>query len=138
MELRKFIATTIREYLNEQQILNGYMTLKELYGTEYPDDNELIWEFVSNYEFDKTKYRVIEIDVDEYFKKYIDEIKNISSEQKKIIKYYTKNINNILDTIIVVNRFETLIIDGYHRLAAFHNNNIQKIKALDISDEAQT
>jgi hypothetical protein len=135
MKLRKFIATTIREYMNEQRIFGEYITLKELYGNEYPDDDELIWEFVSKFEFDKTKFKIIEIDVNEYFEKYVDEMTKISSEQKKIIKNYTKNINTILDTVIVVNSFEKLIIDGYHRLAAFHFSGIKKIKALDLSDE---
>ena len=31
MELRKFIATTIREYLNEQQVLNEGKQIGELY-----------------------------------------------------------------------------------------------------------
>lgn len=135
MKLRKFIATTIREYLNEQNVLNGYITLKELYDNEYPDDNELIWEFVSKFEFDKTKFKVIEINVNEYFKKYVDEMENISSEQKNIIKYYAKNINSILDTVIVVNSVDKLIIDGYHRLAAYYFSGIEKIKALDLSEE---
>ena len=45
----------------------------------------------------KIKFKIIEIDVNKYFEKYIDEMNNIDSEQKKIIKNYKKNINNILD-----------------------------------------
>ena len=35
MELRKFIATTIREYLNEQQMLNEYITKDIVYLKDY-------------------------------------------------------------------------------------------------------
>ena len=53
MELRKFIATTIREYLNEQYDISSYITLKELYSNDYPKQHELIWEYVSQYDFEK-------------------------------------------------------------------------------------
>ena len=35
MELRKFIATTIREYLNEQKMLNEYVTKDIVYLKDY-------------------------------------------------------------------------------------------------------
>ena len=105
--------------------LGKYFTLKELYSNEYPDNNELIWEYVSNFEFDKTKFKIIEIDVDKYFKKYVDEIAKISLGQKRIIKNYTKNIDSILDTIIIINSIDELIADGYHRLAAFQKTDFR-------------
>ena len=137
MELRKFINETIREYLNEQDSSNNsnYITLSDLYRNDYPDDNELIWEYVSRYEFDKTKFKIIEINVNEYFKPYEKEMSNINSNQKKIIKQYIKNIDNILNTIIVVNSYEKRVVDGYHRLAAFALSNINIIHALDLSEE---
>ena len=35
MELKKFIATTIREYLNEHQMLNEYITKDIVYLKDY-------------------------------------------------------------------------------------------------------
>lgn len=136
MGLTKILLLEYDQTIGKKLIdLGEYITLKELYGNEYPDNDELIWEFVSRLEFDKTKFKIIQIDVDEYFKEYENEMSNIGYEQKKIIKYYKKNINTILDTVIVVNNFEKQIIDGYHRLAAFYFSGVKKIKALDLSDE---
>ena len=132
---KKFIQTTITGYLNENYKLSSYITLNELYDGEYPDQNELIWEYVTHNDFNDVKFKIIEINVNEYFDKFKDEIKHISSEQKRIIKKYQDNINNIKDSIIVVNSYDHLIIDGYHRLAAFYLSGIEKIKALDLSEE---
>jgi len=35
MELRKFIVTTIREYLNKEQVLNEYITKDVVYLKDY-------------------------------------------------------------------------------------------------------
>ena len=76
---KKFIQTTITGYLNENYKLSSYITLNELYDGEYPDQNELIWEYVTQNDFNDVKFKIIEINVNEYFDKFKDEIKHISS-----------------------------------------------------------
>jgi GNAT superfamily N-acetyltransferase len=114
-------------------------TLNNIYDGDYPDEDELIWNFVGNQDFD-VPFTVKTLNADTL--KYmlldtygVDELKDLfrkmQPDQKATIEYY-KNDPNLSNHIIVVNK--NIIVDGNHRaLAAVLAN--KNIKCVDVSEE---
>ena len=114
-------------------------TLNNIYGGDYPDEDELIWNFVGNQDFD-VPFTVKTLNADTLkhmlLDTYgVDELKDLfrkmQPDQKATIEYY-KNDPNLSNHIIIVNK--NIIVDGNHRaLAAVLAN--KNIKCVDVSEE---
>lgn len=100
---------------------------------DYPDEDELIWQFIGSYDFEKKEYSIKEIDIDEIISN--DFIENFNDNalpwQKKYIKQLIKNTTF---KPIIVDLDEKIIIDGNHRLMAMYLAGIKKIKIVDINE----
>lgn len=128
---------TLKHYILEE---SSHKTLYDYLGY-YPDDDEVLWEFVSPYQFKNDKIdSPKEMNIEELYnnlnvvggyEKYKDSVKGIEKESKIKIKDIRKNIREYIDDPIII--MEDELIDGYHRLVAFYLENIDKIKVLDIS-----
>lgn len=106
------------EFLKEETI-----TLKNLYKNSYPDDRELIWNYVGKRDFDTpfeinilSKHKVLFALLGQYNAEHVDEIVDkLNPEQIEILDYYKKQ-PNISDNIIVMS--DGKIVDGNHRALA--------------------
>lgn len=100
---------------------------------DYPDEDELIWQFIGSYDFEKKEYSIKEIDIDEIISN--DFIENFNDNalpwQKKYIKQLIKNTTF---KPIIVDLDEKIIINGNHRLMAMYLAGIKKIKIVDINE----
>ena len=129
--------TQLKQNVKEDST-NKQTTLDDLYQGEYPDEDELIWNFVSNQDFDvpftvKTlnantlKYMLLDTyGVDELK----DLFKKMQPDQRATIEYY-KNDTNLSQHIIVVNK--NIIIDGNHRALAAALRGVS-INCIDLSE----
>jgi hypothetical protein len=127
MESRKFIATTLRKSLNEQQILNE----SEIYGTS--NEPPPSWKVgrttikikdVQKY-LDENDIPVIEIPVKDIFNKCA----HTDKTDKETLDRSERS--DLIFPIIVLKKngkYHT-VLDGHHRLLKAKNNNIDKIKA---------
>ena len=123
-----------KEFINESKT-----TLNNIYDGDYPDEDELIWNFVGNQDFDVPfTVKTLSADtlkhmlLDTYG---VDELKDLfrkmQPDQKATIEYY-KDDPSLSNHIIIVNK--NIIVDGNHRaLAAVLAN--KNIKCVDISEE---
>lgn len=117
------------KYLKIYELFQNSMTLNELYNYELPNKNELIWGFVSIYDFDKD-FGLCDINVSKWYNLIKDSIKYITPEQSNIIDEYKD-----IDKPVVIHSDENILIDGYHRIVSAYKNGIKDIKALDLFDE---
>jgi hypothetical protein len=102
---------------------NQTITLADIYGGEYPDDDEIIWNYVSDSDFDipftvQTIHPTVldQVLTMQYGVEDIEDLYNkMQPEQEEIIDHY-KNDPNLSQQIIVLN--QDRIIDGNHRALA--------------------
>lgn len=122
---------------NEEQ--NNSITLSDLYINDYPDDDELIWNYVGRGDFDipftiKT-IRPVALDqilTNQYNVEHIDDLfDKMEPEQEDIVQDY-KDDPKLSDRIIVLS--SDRIVDGNHKaLAAVLAN--KPIKYIDIAEQ---
>lgn len=107
------------EFLTE----SAQTTLNQLYGGDFPDRDELIWNFVGNQDFDvPLKVKLLSADrietmlLDTYG---VDELRDLfrkmQPSQEATIEYY-KNDPSLSSHTIIVNK--RIIVDGNHRALA--------------------
>lgn len=115
------------------------ITLSQLYTGNFPDDDELIWNFVGtdDFEIPFTIYtispqRLAQYLTSQYHIEHIDELFDMmDDDQKEIVDHYT-NDPLLSNQIIVMS--DGRIIDGNHRaLAAVLTKT--SIKYIDVSEE---
>ena len=122
------------EFLIETDI-----SLSQLYSNDYPDHDEIFWNYVSNSDlntkFEVEKLSPMKLDIlllSQYRVEHIDEIVDmLKDEQIEIINDY-RSSPNLSDSIIVV--ANNRIIDGNHRALAAALNNVS-IKYIDLDQE---
>ena len=106
----------------------------------YPDDDEVIWEYISECDFKNEhieppkKMNVSELyhslNVAGGYEKYKYSIKDMDSESKQKIEDMRKNITEYADDPIII--FDDELLDGYHRLYAMFKEEIEWVNVLDI------
>lgn len=135
----KIIKITESQLCLLKESLNT-ITLNQIYSEDYPDESELIWEFVSEMDFnDKFQIKTFNpiiiynnwemgngTTIKEAFENYADK------DQKRIVKYYMKNLNEIKNKFIVTNG--NMLVDGFHRVTALALSDIDNIKGIDLED----
>lgn len=118
---------------------NKTITLADIYDGAYPDDDEVIWNYVGDSDFDIpfTVQTIQPIVLDQiltmqYGVDHIEDLYDIMQpEQIEIIDDY-KNDSNLSHQVIVLN--QDRIIDGNHRAVAAVLAN-KPIKYIDVSEE---
>jgi putative chitinase len=131
-----------KEFLLEQK----KTTLNKIYSGEFPDRNELFWEFVSSSDLDKPievqtmpKHKLMFQILGQYGVEHIEEIEDmLKDEQREIVDHYIKD-PSLSNQIIVI--ADHKIIDGNHRaLAAAIKGvpiNYVELDSLDDADEEE-
>lgn len=123
----------VREFISESTT-----TLKSLYGDNYPDRDELFWDWVRPGELELpltvqtlSKHRLLVQLLSQYRAEHIDEIVDLlNDDQRNIIERYRSD-PNLSNKIIVIaaNR----IVDGNHRALAAALNGTS-IKYVDLAE----
>lgn len=118
------------------------ITLREVYGGSFPEDDEIIWDYVRPNELDE-KYRLVEIDpvawVNHKFDDgttYLQRFKKASKEQKEIVKNYRSRATSVAadkSHPIVISSAISEVLDGQHRIVAMALEKIRKAWAVDIA-----
>ena len=131
-----------KEFLLEQK----KTTLNKIYSGEFPDRNELFWEFVSPSDLDKPievqtmpKHKLMFQILGQYGVEHIEEIEDmLKDEQREIVDHYIKD-PTLSNQIIVI--ADNKIIDGNHRaLAAAIKGvpiNYVELDSLDDADDEE-
>ncbi len=117
----------------EESIINQ-TTLSDLYGSDVPGDDELIWQYVNTAEYSDDIFDIKDMDIEKAFSMLRDSIEHISPENLDIINNYKDNIEDIKDDVIVIDSISNNIVDGYHRLLALKESGVPTIKVIDLSD----
>lgn len=115
-----------------------YITLNNHYKTK-PDEQELLWNFISDNDYYNDGLKIINIKVNDIIKLYnngdfLDSVEFMEDEQKEIVKYYKDNPSEIKNNEIVISSYEKILIDGYHRVLAAYELGIINLNAIDIDD----
>ena len=124
---------------DNKQLDENDISLSQLYSDDYPDHDEIFWNYVSNSDlntkFEVEKLSPMKLDIllmSQYRVEHIDEIVDmLKDEQIEIINDY-RSSSNLSDSIIVV--ANNRIIDGNHRALAAALNNVS-IKCIDLDQE---
>ena len=124
---------------DNKQLDETDISLSQLYSNDYPDHDEIFWNYVSNSDlntkFEVEKLSPMKLDIllmSQYRVEHIDEIVDmLKDEQIEIINDY-RSSPNLSDSIIVV--ANNRIIDGNHRALAAALNNVS-IKCIDLDQE---
>jgi predicted nucleotidyltransferase len=127
-----------KEKVTTESISNT-ITLSDIYDGAYPDDDEVIWNYISDSDFDIpfTIQTIQPMILDQMLTMQygVDDIEDLfdkmQPEQVEIIEYY-KNDPNLSQQVIVLN--QDRIIDGNHRAVAAVLAN-KPIKYVDVSEE---
>lgn len=115
------------------------ITLEEAWWGEYPAQEELIWNYVGQMDFENEEFPVIEIDPvdlvgedregDTIWSQYVD---HAEDWQKELVDYYRQHIDEIRNTYIIVDGSSGNIVDGNHRLIAMALEGVRNAKAVDV------
>ena len=129
-QIRESIRRILREEENEMET-----TLYNIFG-EYPDEDELIWNYVGQLDFKKLKFPIKRVDIRDLVNKdFIENFKsNAESWQKKYVKHITKNIDKFNHIPIIVDFDNNIIIDGNHRLMGMYLSDVKYVYVVDIND----
>ena len=129
----KNLQENIRRILREENEMET--TLYNIFG-EYPDEDELIWNYVGQLDFKKLKFPIKRVDIRDLVNKdFIENFKsNAESWQKKYVKHITKNIDKFNHIPIIVDFDNNIIIDGNHRLMGMYLSDVKYVYVVDIND----
>lgn len=118
-----------------------YVTLNQVYDGDWPADNELLWEFVSEDDMD-VPFKVIVLNPVEWFVTYkpdgtttMDVVykQHATKGQKKFVQSLMSQAAHIATSQYLVVDDMTLV-DGFHRLTAMALVGITKAQAVDLSE----
>jgi len=109
------------------------INLSDLYS-EYPHQKELIWEFVTEDEFENELFDITNCDIKSIFEDW--RIKDMYGEsdhiQTDLIKHYRNDIEETKKSIIIIDSDSKILIDGYHRIVALYLEGVDKIQCVDL------
>ncbi len=98
----------------------------------YPDEDELIWQFIGELDFENEDFPVQIDDINKYATPQF--IKNFNKRalpwQKALVDDKKEDIDSIKDIPVIVH--EDIIVDGNHRLMALYLANAQLIKIIKL------
>ena len=107
--------------------------LSELYN-EHPHQSELIWQFVTEDEFESEYFETSTCNPQIIFEEW--GIKDMYGEsdhiQTDLIKHYRNNISETKESIIIIDSDSKILIDGYHRIVALYLEGVDKIQCVDL------
>jgi hypothetical protein len=128
-EYNKFKTKGQRRITVNFESVDDTITLNTLYDEGYPDENEMIWNFVGLKDFN-IPFKIKTITLDE-LKTKKELYSPMNADNKKVVELYKKS-KNLSNEIIVMS--DGMIIDGHHRAKAALLTK-QPIKYIDISDQ---
>lgn len=127
-----------------EQVTSQTVTLNQVYDGDWPEENELIWDFVGPVDMD-TPFPVITINPVEIFKNFkpdgvtpMWEVYKDSATraQKKLVTSFRKQAQKIAKSDYIVVSGDELV-DGFHRVAAMALEGITAAMAVDLVDEEE-
>ncbi len=121
-----------------------WFRLADIYD-DWPDDDEILWEFVSAKEYDNTMFAEVKISPSQWCNEsYVgdgvsvcDSFEHATKRQKKIVKEYQKEIRDGDDIghLVIIGGEENRLVDGHHRLIACYEEGVKSVLALDLAQE---
>ena len=110
------------------------MKLDDFYGNNYPDEDEMIWNFIGESDYEDTDFAVTFVPVQKYVtQSFIENFNtNATPEQKSLVDEYRED-PSLKDTIVIV--AGDILVDGHHRMMALYLQGIPKVKAIDLYGE---
>lgn len=99
---------------------------------DYPDEDEMIWNFIGTNDFEEEDFHVKEENIaiyatNEFISRYN---KYAQPWQKALVDEKRDNIEEVKDIPIVVH--QDIVIDGNHRLMAMYLAGIKKINVIEV------
>jgi hypothetical protein len=124
--------------MNSNDLLREYTTLKDIYKGDYPDRQDVFWDFVTPSDLNRSlkiySIRPIELRItltSQYrVESLYDLLDMVKDERLDIVKRYRKH-PNLSDFIIVM--ANNRVIDGNHRALAAALNNVS-IRYVSLND----
>jgi len=125
--------------MRARQLLEDTTTLNQIYGDEYPDDRDNIWNFVTLRDFDipHTVFTIRPSELRQYLLsqygvEHLDELFDMMNpEQNEVVQNYMRD-TRLSDNIIVVQNYR--IIDGNHRALAAALKGVP-LRAIDLDED---
>lgn len=129
---------------------SSYETLDEAaYDDEYPEEDELLSQFVSPEDWDTVRFAVVTINPVEWFRQVdvggmtMEEAFRDLAEgwQKRLVKSYRRQAKKLAaESCLIINADPDLpadarMIDGFHRTVAFALEGITSAQALNLACE---
>jgi hypothetical protein len=110
--------------------------LSDLYN-EHPHQDELIWEFVTEDEFDSKHFETSVCNPQIIFEQWgiKDMYEEADEVQTELIDNYRNNIAEIKESIIIIDSDSNILIDGYHRIVALYLEGVDKIQCVDLFNQ---
>lgn len=117
------------------------VALKDIFSENYPDQDEMIWEYISLMDIENdTLYAIETIDINKLAtREFLECYKNFAKkEQREIVKHYEIQIKRGIEfEPIIINSTQydhPMVIDGHHRVIAYHKLGIKDINVISIED----
>ena len=117
-------------------------SLEQLYKGQYPDDDELFWEYVSPNDFDKPlsiqvlpKYKIAMMLLGQYRVEHLDDLTDmLNDDQQEVVQSYMAD-PNLSHKVIVT--YDGRIVDGNHRAlaAALKGSSIMCVDLSEIDED---
>jgi len=109
-------------------------TLYDVYD-EYPDEDELIWNYVGEIDFENLRFPINRIKIHKIVdNNFLNSFKkNSDSWQKKYVKHIVNNINKFKDIPVIVDFDNKIIVDGNHRLIGMYLSGLKYVNVIDIN-----
>jgi hypothetical protein len=107
------------------------MKLADLYD-EYPDQDEMLWNFIGQSDFENEEFEVSEESITIYATPEFIQRFNTKAQpwQKEVVQDYQNDIDTIKDNPIIVH--QDIVVDGNHRLMAMYLAGIRKVKTIEV------
>ena len=125
----------INEYLLMNENISTKIKLVDIFD-EYPDRDELIWEFVNDDEFENEEFDVTTLPIDKLIDDEFIENFNDNAEpwQRKYVKSLIKDVDKVKDKPIVVSKHDSgyIIIDGNHKLMAMYKSGVKNVNVVEL------
>lgn len=129
----KHIKTRFSEYIKESKV-----HLIDVFG-DYPDENEIIWNYVGQLDFDHAAYEVVQMDINQIITpEFIENFEyNAEKWQRRLVNDLVKNIDEVKDSPIVYDPINKIVVDGNHKLMAMYLAGVKTVNIIDISEDSE-
>jgi len=128
-----YIKTKITDFLVIYKHINE-MKLIDVFGC-YPDDTELIWQFIGQIDFENIDFGVATSPIRKFctpnFISNYDQ--NAEKWQRELVSQFITNIDSVKNKPIIVDLDTNVVIDGNHKLMAMYLAGVENIKIININ-----